>query len=255
MDMAVYPPLPFTPDEEWPPHPDSEPAESSCVPGSSRAEVSTGVTAGGTLQDTPSPSEPSIVSDLIDLEFVSAGELGDSSNGTSLDPSSAPLLDSQGLIRPEPDPVVLQPRPEQPSPVLGQTPPGSGDVPSTLGSSPLVLVSSVPVPSESLEPAVLPPSVAPPSSSDKPASTSWADIVDHVEAPADPPAATASKTPIRRSGLRPPLPPRPTGELHDVGLRPLLTSRTLWCRPGRQCSLRVYQPRRRRKPCLLMLRL
>ena len=153
------------------------------------------------------------MSDLIDLESVSAGELGDSSNGTSLDPSSAPLLNSQGLIRPELDPVVLQPRPEQPSPVLGQTPPGSGDVPSTLGSSPLVLVSSVPVPSESLETAVLPPSVAPPSSTDKPASMSWADIVDHVEAPADPPAATGSKTLIRRLGLRPPLPSRPTGRI------------------------------------------
>ena len=58
IDMAIYPPLPFTPDEEWPPDPDSEPAESSCVPESSRAEVSTGVAAGGTFQDTTSPSEP-----------------------------------------------------------------------------------------------------------------------------------------------------------------------------------------------------
>lgn len=35
VDMAVYSPLSFTPDEEWPPDPDSEPAESSCVPESS----------------------------------------------------------------------------------------------------------------------------------------------------------------------------------------------------------------------------
>ena len=46
---------------------------------------------------------------------------------------------------------------------------------------------------------------------------SWAEIVDHIEVPGDPPVTTpvamASATPTTRSTTRPPLPPRPPGRV------------------------------------------
>ena len=73
----------------------------------------------------------------------------------------------------------------------------------------------------SIVPSVLP-AESPVSSEISLSTASWADIVDHVpvpdlsvpvEVPTDPPATPASVPPVRRAGLRPPLPPRPTGRI------------------------------------------
>ena len=110
---------------------------------------------------------------------ISAGGLGDSSNGTSFSSSLAPVLDSQGLLLP--------------SPVLSL-------VPSSV-SVPVSIPESVPVfTAVSAESSV---------SSDVVLSTaSWADIVDRVAVPPDPPASF----PVMSSG-RPSLSPRPPGRV------------------------------------------
>ena len=181
-EFATYdPPIPFRPDDPWP---EENPTDDQPMPED---------TAGGPPVEVADPPTPV----LSDLESVSSGRLASSAPSSS-GPS---LVDSQGFLRP----------------VLGQPSDSSVSVPV-----PVPAPESVPVSTPASIDLRVMPSESPVSSVVPLSTASWADIVDHipvpdlpvsVEVPVDLPATPTSVPPARRSGLKPPLPPRPTGRI------------------------------------------
>ena len=184
-DPAVYdPPVHFRPDDPWPGEYSAESPDAVAV-------------------DTATPVENT------------AASIEDTAVPVSVPDSPGAAGHPVEVIDP-PNPVVCAPLvPDSPGPAVADlvlNPTGgsvtSGDQTQISDPVPVIDSQGYLQPSPELV-GLLPLTDVALSSTDGSEPALWADIVDHVGVPTDPSTAMASAIPVRRSGIRPPLPPRP----------------------------------------------
>ena len=213
-DPAVYdPPVHFGPDDPWPGENSAE-----CLDASAEAMNVDTLTP---VKNTATPVEDTAAPVSVPDSPGAAGypvEVIDPPNPVVCAPvvpdSPSPAGGHPVEVIDSPNPVLCAPVvPDSPGPagadlVLNLT--GGSVTPrdQTQISHPVLVIDSQGFLQLSPEPVgLLPCANVALSSTDGSAPTSWADIVDHVGVPSDPSTAMASAIPVRRSGIRPPLPP------------------------------------------------